>query len=45
MDLNTFNMIQSIAVVIFTYVQIVPSLAIWSLFKLALSSFDITLLP
>lgn len=39
MNLNLFNMIQSIAAVIFTDAQIVQSLDIWSIFKLALQFF------
>lgn len=39
MNLNLFNMIRSIAGVIFTDVQIVQSLGIWSVFKLALKFF------
>lgn len=39
MNLNLFNMIRSVAGVIFTDVQIVQSLGIWSIFKLALKFF------
>lgn len=35
MHFNLFNMIQSIAAVIFTAMQIIQSLAMWNIFKLA----------
>lgn len=35
MHFNLFNMIQSIATVIFTAMQIIQSLAMWNIFKLA----------